>query len=143
MAKIEIAPGLVIDATELSFAFTRASGPGGQNVNKVETAVEVRFDVTSSPSLPDRVKRRLEHSAGARLTKTGVLVISSQTYRTQEQNRRAALERLRRLIAGAAVEPKRRVKTRPTLASRKERLETKVKRGAIKKTRSGPVERPD
>jgi ribosome-associated protein len=143
MAKIEIAPGLVIDETELSFSFTRASGPGGQNVNKVETAVEVRFDVTSSPSLPDRVKRRLEHSAGARLTKTGVLVISSQTYRTQEQNRRAALERLRRLIAAAMVEPKRRVKTRPTLASRKERLETKVKRGETKRLRRGPVERSE
>lgn len=141
MAGIEIVPGLRIDETELSFSFTRASGPGGQNVNKVETAVEVRFDVARSPTLPDRVKQRLAHSAGGRLTKAGVLVICAQTYRTQEQNRRAALDRLLRLIAAAATEPKPRMRTRPTLASRRERLEAKVKRGATKKLRSGPVER--
>jgi len=143
MAKIEIAPGLWLDETELSFAFARASGPGGQNVNKVETAVEVRFDVTHSPSLSDRVKHRLEQSAGGRLTKAGVLVVSSQTYRTQEQNRRAALDRLLRLIRAASVEPKRRLKTRPTLASRRERLEAKIKRGETKRQRSGPVERAE
>ncbi len=143
MAKIEIAPGLWIDETELSFAFCRASGPGGQNVNKVETAVEVRFDVTRSPSLPEGVKHRLAQSAGGRLTKAGVLVVSSQTYRTQEQNRRAALERLARLIAAASVEPKRRRKTRPSLASRKERVEAKARRGETKRRRSGPVEPPE
>lgn len=143
MAKFQIAPGVTIDETEVSFAFARASGPGGQNVNKVETAVEVRFDVTHSPSLPERVKRRLEHAAGTRLTKAGVLVVTAQTYRTQEQNRRAALERLLRLIAAAHVEPKFRVKTRPSLASRKERVEAKVKRGETKRLRRGPIERAE
>ncbi len=141
MARIEIAPGLSIDECELAFAFTRASGPGGQNVNKVETAVEVRFDMTHSPSLPEEVKRRLAQKAGARLTKAGVLVVSSQTYRTQEQNRRAAVERLRRLIAAALAEPKRRIKTRPTLASRVKRLEAKAGRGETKRLRREPADR--
>jgi ribosome-associated protein len=140
MARIEIAPGLSLDEAELSFSFARASGPGGQNVNKVETAVEVRFDVAHSPTLPEEIKRRIARAAGARLTKGGVLVIKAQTYRTQEQNRRAALERLARVLTIALREEKPRMKTRPTLASRKRRVEAKIMRGETKRLRSGPIE---
>ncbi len=140
MPSFAIAPGLAIDDSEISFAFLRASGPGGQNVNKVETAVQLRFDVRHSPSLPEDVKRRLEKLAGSRLTQEGVLVLSAQRFRSQERNREDALERLRQLIAKAAERPKRRIATRPTLASQKRRVDTKVKRGAAKKLRSAPPE---
>ncbi|MGB8278038.1 MAG: alternative ribosome rescue aminoacyl-tRNA hydrolase ArfB [Methylovirgula sp.] len=140
MPNFVIAPGLAIDESEIAFAFLRASGPGGQNVNKVETAVQLRFDVRHSPSLDDYVKRRLEKLAGSRLTQEGVLVLTAQRFRSQERNRADALERLRQLVIKSAERPKRRIATRPTLASKKRRVDTKVKRGETKRLRTGPVE---
>lgn len=140
MPNFVIAPGLAIDEFEIAFAFLRASGPGGQNVNKVETAVQLRFDVRHSPSLDDYVKRRLEKLAGSRLTQEGVLVLTAQRFRSQERNRADALERLRQLVIKSAERPKRRIATRPTLASKKRRVDTKVKRGETKRLRTGPVE---
>lgn len=140
MARIEVTPEVSIDEAELSLSFVRSSGPGGQNVNKVETAAQLRFDIRNSPSLEPPVKRRLARLAGARLTKDGVIVIFAQNFRSQEMNRKDAVARLITLIATAAEKPKPRIKTRPSLASRKRRVETKVRRGETKKLRSGPSE---
>jgi len=140
MPAIEITSEIAIDQSELAFSFARAGGPGGQNINKVETAVQLRFDVTHSPSLDEAVKRRLERLAGTRLTKEGVLVIFAQTHRSQERNRQDALARLVRLIAAAAQKPEFRVKTRPSRAARERRIETKVRRGETKRLRNFPVE---
>jgi ribosome-associated protein len=140
MASIRITPHIAIDDSELDYAFLRASGPGGQNVNKVETAVQLRFDMIASPSLDPEVKTRLARLAGTRLTNDGVIVIASQKFRSQERNREDALEKLIALIAKAAERPKRRIATRPTLASKKRRVDKKTKRGEIKRLRGGPVE---
>ena len=110
---------------ELEFDFLRSSGPGGQNVNKVATAVQLKFDVFRSASLPEDVRRRLIRLAGKRISKEGVLLLQGRRFRTQEQNRADALERLRELIARAAAAPKRRKPTRPTKGSRERRLQSK------------------
>jgi ribosome-associated protein len=140
MPLIPVAPDLAIDENELAYSFARASGPGGQNVNKVETAVHLRFDVFASPSLDEGTKRRLARLAGRRLTQDGVLVILAQAQRSQERNREEARERLLALIAEAAVRPKFRVKTRPSRAAKTRRTDAKVKRGETKKMRGRPVE---
>jgi ribosome-associated protein len=140
MPTIEVTPEIVIDQSELAFSFARASGPGGQNVNKVETAVQLRFDVIHSLSLDDAMKQRVKRLAGTRLTKEGVLVIFARTHRSQERNRQDALARLLRLIAAAAEKPEFRLKTRPGLAARERRIETKVRRGETKRLRNMPVE---
>jgi ribosome-associated protein len=134
---IPVTSWLSIDEAELSESFIRGSGPGGQNVNKVATAVQLRFDVRNSPSLPDDVKARLERIAGKRLTLDGVLVITAQRHRTQDRNREDAQARLVELIRQATERPKPRRPTRPTLASKKRRLEAKSQRSQIKRLRVG------
>jgi ribosome-associated protein len=129
---LRITDQIAIDEREIEEQFVRSSGPGGQNVNKLETAVQLRFDVRHSPSLPEGVRLRLERLAGRRLTKDGVLVIIAQRHRTQERNRADAMDRLVELVREAAVTPKRRRPTRPTAGSQKRRLETKKRRGTIK-----------
>lgn len=138
MALIRIDPRLSIDESEITESFIQASGPGGQNVNKVATAVELRFDVARSPSLPEGVRRRLMALAGRRLTQEGVLVLFARQYRTQDRNRADALARLIDLIRDAAVPPTIRRPTRPTLASKQRRLEAKSIRADVKKGRGKP-----
>ncbi len=132
---IKVTNSIYLDEDELQESFIRASGPGGQNVNKVESAVQLRFDVRNSPSLPEDVKERLERIAGKRLTNDGVLIITAQRFRMQERNREDALNRLVELVRQATERPKPRRPTRPTLASKKRRLEAKGRRSEIKKGR--------
>ena len=131
---IQITSSFSIDENELQFAFVRASGPGGQNVNKVATAVQLRFDVGSS-SLPEEVKERLKRIAGNRITSAGELLIEAKKFRTQEQNREDAIERFTELVRRAFEKPKKRTKTKPTAASKEKRLQHKKQRGEVKKIR--------
>jgi ribosome-associated protein len=132
---IQITTGIAIDETEIVESFIHASGAGGQNVNKVATAVQLRFDVRRSPSLPHAVRERLERLAGRRLTREGVLVITAQRHRTQGRNREDALARLVELIRRAAVPPVPRRPTRPSAAEKRRRLEGKLRRGVTKRLR--------
>ncbi len=129
---IRVTDSISIGEQELEERFIRASGPGGQNVNKLSTAVQLRFDVRHSPSLADGVRLRLERLSGKRLTREGVLVITAQRHRTQERNRQDALDRLIELIRQAAVVPIKRRPTKPTRASRERRIESKKRRATVK-----------
>ncbi len=135
---IEITSWLRIDDDEIIEKATRASGPGGQHVNKTSSAIELRFDVRNSPTLPEDVKARLETLAGSRLTLDGVVVIFAQSHRSQEMNRQDARERLVELIRRATEKPKPRRPTKPTYSSKLKRLETKGKRAGIKSLRGRP-----
>jgi ribosome-associated protein len=128
----------VIPEEELEFHFYRAGGPGGQNVNKVSTAVQMRFDVKNSPSLSEPVKVRLMKLAGSRLTLEGVILITAVRHRTQERNRADAVARLQALVDEASIRPVFRVPTRPTKASKERRLKTKTNRAAVKSGRGKP-----
>ena len=135
---IEITEHLAIGDDEITERFVRASGPGGQHVNKTSNAVELRFDVRASPSLPEDVKGRLERLAGSRLTLDGVLILFSQGTRSQEMNRQEVRERLVDLIRRALHRPKPRRPTKPSYASKLKRIETKVRRGSVKSLRGKP-----
>lgn len=138
---IHITRSLSIDPSEIEESFVRASGPGGQNVNKVASAVQLRFNLAANTSLPEPVKRRVAGLAGSRLTKDGVIVITANSHRDQPLNRADALERLVALLRAGVFVPKPRVATRPTLASKKRRLDKKTNRSAVKRMRSRPSDR--
>jgi ribosome-associated protein len=134
---IDIAPGVVIADDELEWKFIRASGPGGQNVNKVSSAVQMRFNLPVNTSIPVAARNRLRRLAGQRLLDDGTILIAARSERSQDQNRRDAIERLAALIRAALIEPKIRRKTKPTKGSKERRIESKKRRGATKQGRSG------
>ncbi len=139
---VKITDAITVDDDEIELSFVRASGPGGQNVNKVSTAVQLRFDLAHSPSIPDGVRVRAMRLAGRRLTQDGVLILLAQRFRTQERNRQDAMERLAGIIREAETPPKPRRATRPTLGSKLRRLDAKSQRGKVKSMRGrvGPVD---
>lgn len=140
MALIRVTAKILIDETELHEKFVRSSGPGGQNVNKVSTAVQLRFNVAQSENIPHSVKMKILNSGDSRLTKEGELVLIAESFRTQEANRKDAVDRLKEVIRKAAFVPKKRIPTRPSLGAKKRRLESKAKRGSVKKSRSGKID---
>jgi ribosome-associated protein len=137
---ITINADLTLDEREITESFIRASGPGGQNVNKVASAAQLRFDAKNSPSLPEPIKVRLLRLAGHRATVDGVIIITAQRFRSQERNREDARERLVALIRRAAEPPTPRRKTRPSAGQREERLAAKARRSAVKRRRSAPID---
>lgn len=138
MPVLKVTPTIAIDERELDEYFVQASGPGGQNVNKVATAVQLRFDVAGSPALPEPVRQKLIRLAGRRITADGILVIDARRFRTQERNRADARARLVELIRQAAMPNRKRIPTRPTLAAKRQRLEKKKIRSVTKRGRSRP-----
>jgi ribosome-associated protein len=138
MPRIPVTDDIAIDENEITESFVLASGPGGQNVNKVSSAVQLRFDVARSPSLPEDVRQRMMRLAGSRLTKEGVLIITAREHRSQDRNRSEARARLVDLVRRAATRPKPRRATKPTLASKRRRLEGKTIRGRLKRGRARP-----
>jgi len=139
MILIPIVPGIAFDPREIEESFVRSSGPGGQNVNKVSTAVQVRLDLRRPGSLPDGLRARAEVLGGRRVTQDGVLVITAQQHRSQDRNRQDAQDRIVALLREAAVVPVFRRDTKPTKAARRKRVEAKVQRGAVKRLRAAPV----
>jgi ribosome-associated protein len=135
---IQITPNIALDERELQWEFIRASGPGGQRVNKVSTAVQLRFDVGNTAVLPEEIRERLMHLGGKRITSEGVLIIEARRFRTQEKNRQDALDRLIKLVRKAAEKPKKRRRTKPTKASARRRLEEKRRRAETKRRRHPP-----
>jgi len=137
---IRITPNLTIPGGEVHYVTARSSGPGGQNVNKVATAIHLRFDVQNSAAVPDKIKHRLRNLSDHRITDDGTIIIKSQAYRSQERNRQAALTRLSELISSVMREPKRRIKTKPSKKAKQKRLDSKTRRGALKQTRRMPTD---
>ena len=143
MAHIPITASVSIDEQEVTETFVRASGPGGQHVNKTSTAVELRFDAAASPSLPDSWKQRLRAIAGQRMTRDGLVIITAEAHRSQWRNRQEALEKLVALLKEAGVRPAVRRPTRPTLASKTRRLQTKQRRSTLKSNRASNADHGD
>jgi ribosome-associated protein len=135
LISLEVERILRLCRRELTIDYVRAAGPGGQNVNKVATVAQLRFDVRHSKALPDAAKQRMKRLAGSRMTASGILIIEARRHRSQEQNRQDALARFESLVSKSSEEPKHRRKTKPSAASREKRLQSKKKRGEIKRTR--------